>query len=113
MKTWRSAGRLRRATTLPWLVVAVATVLLVAAATLAWQAQDLRQDPALQNRAQLDETVQDSAIAAVSQGLTQVLSYDYKSPDATRGFADQVLTGQARKQYDTLFASLQERGPGQ
>lgn len=99
--------------TLRGLVAGVAVALLVVAAVFAWQTRDLENDPALENRAQLDKPAQEGVIAVVSRGLTQVLSYDYQQPDATRAFADQVLSGQAREEYDTLFASLQERAPGQ
>jgi len=104
---------LRRVATLRGLVVGVSVALLIVAGVLVWQAQSLRDDPALENRALLDESIQDGVVAVVSRGLTQVLSYDYSQPDATRAFADQVLDGQAREEYDTLFASLQERAPGQ
>jgi Mce-associated membrane protein len=108
-----TATMMRKVGTLRWLVAGLAVALLVVAAVLAWQAQTLRDDPALENRAQLDKAIQEGVIATVSRGLTQVLSYDYTQPDATRAFADQVLAGQAREEYDTLFASLQDRAPGQ
>lgn len=103
----------RVASTLRWVALGLAVVLLATAGVLAWQARDLRDDPALDNQAQLDEANQERVIADVSRGLTHVLSYDYTQPDATRAFADEVLSGQAREEYDTLFASLQERAPGQ
>jgi Mce-associated membrane protein len=104
---------LRKVATLRGLVVGVAVALLVVAGVLAYQAQTLRDDPALENRAQLDETIGKDVEAVVSQGLTQVLSYDYTQPEATRAMADRVLKGQAREEYDTLFASLEDRAPGQ
>jgi Mce-associated membrane protein len=103
----------RKVATLRGLVVALSVALLVVAAVLAWQTRTLQDDPALENRAQLDKAIQADVITVVSRGLTQVLSYDYNQPDATRAFADQVLAGQAREEYDTLFASLQDRAPGQ
>jgi Mce-associated membrane protein len=109
----RTATMVRQVATLRGLVVAIAVALLVVAAVLAWQTRTLQDDPALENRAQLDKTIQEDVITVVSRGLTQVLSYDYNQPDATRAFADQVLAGQAREEYDTLFASLQDRAPGQ
>ncbi|GAA4758525.1 hypothetical protein GCM10023350_50420 [Nocardioides endophyticus] len=109
----RTATMVRNVATLRGLVVALAVALLVVAAVLAWQTRTLQDDPALENRAQLDKTIQEDVITVVSRGLTQVLSYDYNQPDATRAFADQVLAGQAREEYDTLFASLQDRAPGQ
>ena len=107
------AGVLRRMATLQSLVVAVAVALLVLAGVLAWQAHTLRNDPILENRSLLDGAAQEGVITVVSRGLAQVLSYDYSQPEATRAVADQVLKGQAREEYDTLFASLQDRAPGQ
>jgi Mce-associated membrane protein len=109
----RSAKLLSKVATLRGLVVGLAVALIVVAAVLAWQTRTLRDDPALDNRAMLDNSIQKGAVTAVSRGLTQVLSYDYNEPDATRAFADQSLDGQAREEYDKLFASLQERAPGQ
>jgi Mce-associated membrane protein len=109
----RAATMLRKVATLRWLVVGLAVALVVVASVLAWQTHTLRNDPALENRAQLDEAIQKDVIDVVSRGLTQVLSYDYSQPEATRAYADQVLAGQAREEYDTLFASLQDRAPGQ
>jgi Mce-associated membrane protein len=104
---------LRRVATLRGAVVAVSLALLVVTGVLLWQANDLRNDPVLANRALLDKNVEQGVTAVVSRGLTQVLSYDYQQPDATRAFADQVLSGQARTEYDTLFAGLQKRAPGE
>jgi Mce-associated membrane protein len=109
----RTATMVRKVATLRGLVVALSVALLVVAVVLAWQTRTLQDDPALENRAQLDKAIQADVITVVSRGLTQVLSYDYNQPDATRAFADQVLDGQAREEYDTLFASLQDRAPGQ
>lgn len=93
--------------------LALAVALFVVAGVLVFQERSLSDDPALSNRAQLDETAQAGVVTVVTRGLTQVLSYDYTQPEATRAFADQILSGQAREQYDTLFASLAERAPGQ
>ncbi len=109
----RAASVLRRIATWRGLVVGVAVALLVVAVVLAWQGRSLREDSALDNQAQLDQANQERVIADVSRGLTQVLSYDYSQPDATRAFADQVLKGQAREEYDKLFEVLQERASGQ
>lgn len=109
----RPATVLRRVATLQWLVLGIAVALLVVAGVLAWQAHTLRNDSALENRSLLDDAAQEGVITVVSRGLAQVFSYDYSQPDATRAVADQVLDGQAREEYDTLFADLQERAPGQ
>lgn len=106
-------GRVRSIGITRLLAVALGIALLVLAATLGWQARSLRQDPALANRAMLDDSIGQDVVTVVSRGLTQVLSYDWSQPDATRDAADRVLSGQARTEYDTLFASLQDRAPGQ
>jgi Mce-associated membrane protein len=49
----------------------------------------------------------------VSKDLVNVLSYDYSNPAPTQQAAATVLAGAARKQYDTLFKTLQEKAPGQ
>jgi len=107
------ASILRRVATLRGAVAGVSLALLVVTGVLLWQANHLRNDPMLANRALLDKNVEQGVTAVVSRGLTQVLSYDYEHPDATRAFADQVLSGQARTEYDTLFTGLQKRAPGE
>lgn len=113
----KTPGRVARffggVSTLHRVVLALSAVVLVAAAALAWQARSLADDPAVANRALLDEAQGDGLVAAVSRGLAAVFSYDHKQPEATRARADQLLDGQARAEFDTLFASLQERAPGQ
>ncbi len=101
-------GRIARLTAL-----ALAVVLVVVALVLGLRTQSLRDDPALANHALLDEAAGREVTTVVSRGLVQVLSYNWSQPDVTRVAADQLLSGQARKEYDTLFASLQERAPGQ
>ena len=94
-------------------VVLVAVTILVIAGVLAWEAKSLNDDPAVANRAMIDLDAQNQVIGEVSRSLVAVLSYDWTEPEATRAIADRVLRGQAREEYDTLFASLQERAPGQ
>ncbi|WP_436700230.1 hypothetical protein [Nocardioides sp. BYT-33-1] len=93
------------------LIVAIA--LIGVAIVLGLRAQSLRDDPALANRALLDEAAARGVTTEVSRGLAQVFSYDWSQPGITKAAADQLLSGQAREEYDTLFASLQERAPDQ
>lgn len=109
----RAATMMRKIATLRGAVVGLSVALLVVAGVLAWQTRSLQNDSDLDNRAQLDKSAQESVVTIVSRGLAQVLSYDYQQPDATRAFADQILDGQAREEYDELFKSLEERAPGQ
>ncbi|MDQ6523644.1 hypothetical protein RB608_08550 [Nocardioides sp. LHD-245] len=108
--TTRSGSRAQLAHALA-LVVAIA--LIAVAVVLGLRAQSLRDDPALANRAQLDEAAARGVTTEVSRGLAQVFSYDWSQPGITKAAADQLLSGQAREEYDTLFASLQERAPDQ
>lgn len=94
----------------PWAVAAA----LVAAGGYGWvQAEGLRSTPAAENAAVVDASGTAEVQAVVTQALSRVLSYDHASPDATTAAADQVLTGAAREEYDTLYAALLERAPGQ
>lgn len=91
----------------------VAVVLLGLALVLGLRAQSLRDDPALANRALLEDDVARQVSTAVSRGLVQAFSYDWSHPDLTRDAAEALFADQASREYDTLFASLQERAPGQ
>ena len=104
---------LRKAGTRQGVVVLVAAALLVTAGIFALQAKNLNDDPVLTNRALLDQRDVDELVAGVSRSLTTVLSYDWQDSEATRAVAESALQGQARAEYDTLFASLQQRAPGQ
>jgi Mce-associated membrane protein len=88
------------------------TALLVLAAVLVWQTQSTQEEP-VSNRALIDEAAGEDVSTFVARALTQVFSYDWAQPDATRQAADTVLSGQARTEYDTLYADLQARAPGQ
>jgi len=109
----RLTGKVRGMGVTHLVVLALGAALLVIAGVLGWQAQSLRDDPVLDNRALLDESMGESVSTVVSRGLIQVLSYDWSQPEVTEDAADEVLSGQARTEYDTLFASLQDRAPGQ
>lgn len=97
----------------PYLVSALLVALTVVGLVGAWRGYELRSTPAAQNLAVVDTTAIAEVQSEVSQALTRVLSYSYDDPEPTEQAADEVLSGQAREEYDTLFASLQERAPGQ
>jgi Mce-associated membrane protein len=73
----------------------------------------LRADDPSDNGAVVDSKTTAQVQASVSQALGRVLTYDFQDPATTEAAADDVLAGKARKEYDTLFASLQQRAPGQ
>lgn len=94
------------------MVLGLAVVLLAVAAVLLFKAQDSSND-ANENLALVDKARTEVVGDSVMRGLTQVLSYDYAQPQATQAMAEQVLDGQARREYDSLFKGLKERAPGQ
>lgn len=92
---------------------AVAGALALVGAYGFWQAHELRSTPAAENLAVVDASLTAEVQSFVTQGLTQVLTYDWSDPEATTAAADQMLAGAARSEYDTLFADLQAKAPDQ
>lgn len=78
-----------------------------------WMSYDLGSNEAADNSALIDAKATATVQSQVTQTLTKVLSYDYAEPAATEKAADRLLAGDARTEYDTLFATLQKRAPGQ
>jgi Mce-associated membrane protein len=87
--------------------------LLVAGVALLWQARQERQTDHVANHAVVDATATAQVQTAVSQALTRVFSYDTSDPAPTQQAADRLLVGQARREYDLLFAALRKRAAGQ
>lgn len=108
----RVAQWLSGLTRLESVLLGLSAVLLVTALVFVVQVRT-GDASATANRALLDKRQTSGVAEVVSRQLAQVLSYDHQNPEATRAFADQYLSGQARDQYDTLFESLQQRAPGQ
>ncbi|KAA1423930.1 hypothetical protein FE697_010290 [Mumia zhuanghuii] len=97
----------------PHLVLILSALMLAIGIVGLWTAYDLRSADAAQNLAVVDEDATAAVQSEVSRALVSVLSYDYSDPTPTEQAADEVLAGDAREEYDKLFASLQERAPGQ
>ncbi len=97
----------------PYVLWVVAALLAAVGVLGLWKAHDLRSTPAAQNDAIVDASGTADIQAIVSQSLTKVLTYDWSNPDATTAAADEVLTGKARTEYDTLFADLHAKAPEQ
>ncbi|MGJ9422541.1 hypothetical protein [Aeromicrobium sp. CF3.5] len=96
-----------------WLPL-LAAALLVAVGAVGWvKTVDLRSSDSADNMAVVDATATAQVQSEVSQALTQVLTYSYEDPEATEAAADALLAGDARTEYDTLFAELQRRAPDQ
>jgi len=91
----------------------LAALLLAAAAVAFWQADRVRATDHVGNHAVVDADATTDVQSAVSAALVRVFSYDHADPAPTEQAADELLDGQAREQYDLLFAQLQEKAPGQ
>lgn len=88
-------------------------VLLVGAGITFWQADRARGTDNVGNHALVDDATTTEVQSAVSAALVRVFSFDYSDPAPTQQAADEVLAGDARKEYDQLFAALEEKAPGQ
>lgn len=91
----------------------LAVVLLLGAGLAFWQADRARDKDNVGNVALVDDARTEEVQGAVQTGLLRALSFDYDNPEATDAAADQVLRGDARKEYDTLFATLRDKAPDQ
>ncbi|WP_157571740.1 hypothetical protein [Nocardioides alkalitolerans] len=94
----------------PW-VLAVALVAVGVVGLV--QADDVRSTASAENEALVDAAGTAEVQAALTQGLSRVLSYDHTAPEATTAAADSLLSGAAREEFDTLYAGLAERAPDQ
>jgi Mce-associated membrane protein len=94
-------------------LVALAAVLVALGAVGWWRSFDLRSAADTGNAALIDEQATADVQAQVGQALTQVLTYNYEDPESTEKAAKRALSGDAREEYDTLFAALRERAPDQ
>jgi len=96
-----------------WASLALIIVMLAVGAAGWWRVWDLRSGDAADNLAVVDATADGKVRTAVSQALTQVFSYDYQQPEVTEEAASRYLSGDARKEYDTLFEVLKKKAPNQ
>jgi Mce-associated membrane protein len=95
-------------------LVIAATVALVSVGAVGWlRAVDLHRDSPARNAAVVDVDRNAQLVSAVSKGLTEVLSYDYRNPEPTAAAAQRLLSGAARDEHATLFAELRKKAPGQ
>lgn len=105
---WLLSANIKR-----WASVALIIVMLAVGAAGWWRVWDLRSGDAAENLAVVDATADGKVRTAVSQALTQVFSYDYQQPEVTEEAASRYLSGDARKEYDTLFEVLKKKAPNQ
>jgi len=97
-----------------------AAALVVAAAVLAafaaWagaQAASLRASQASQNVALSEATATSQATRQIASAISTIFSYSYSDPAATRRAAQRLLTGTAIRQYDSLFALVEQKAPAE
>lgn len=93
------------------LLLVIAGVFLVVGIFGWWMSQDA--SPKAENEALTDKAATSEVSTAVSRALTGVLSYDHSDPSMSATIADNVLTGDARAEYDRLFEAMNEKAPGQ
>jgi len=103
------AGRSRSA------IVAVLGVAIVVIGSLgiwaAIAAHGLRSADASANGAGVDESTTRSVERAVTAAVDTIFSYSYADTAITKVAAQQVLTGPAIRQYNQLFALVQQQAP--
>lgn len=93
------------------LLLVVAGVFLVVGVFAWWMSRDVSETD--DNVALTDEAATSEVSTTVSRALTGVLSYDYADPTTSEKIADNVLSGDAREEYDRLFEALAKKAPGQ
>jgi Mce-associated membrane protein len=76
-------------------------------------ASNLRAQSAQQNTALVDSAATSAVRDQVDSAVQTIFSYSYANTGATRQAAQQVLTGAAIKQYDSLFALVQREAPAE
>ncbi|GAA3661444.1 hypothetical protein GCM10022237_21710 [Nocardioides ginsengisoli] len=106
--TTTAAARLVRAV-VPLLLAA----LVLAGLVLLGKARQEGRADHVANHAVVDPSATAQVQTAVSKALTQVFSYDTSDAAPTQQAADLLLVGQARRDYDLLFAALRKQAAGQ
>ncbi|MGP9017358.1 hypothetical protein ACT1U9_02980 [Streptomyces sp. BR1] len=96
--------RLRRFL-LPSLIAALVAV----SAVLLLLDRELKDSPAASNRALTDGAATSEVLDEVSTAVGRVFTYDPATLARTRQDARSLLAGQAAKEYDGLFAQVQQR----
>lgn len=96
-----------------WIAAGLAAVVLAVGLVGWWRYIDLTSADGSSNLALADEKATAEVQSSVAPALERVLSYDYSKAEATKAAAKSLLAGDASKEYDELFASLQQKAPDQ
>jgi Mce-associated membrane protein len=92
----------------------VATVILAGlAAGAAIQTHNLRASQPAVNLALTDRALTAQVRTQVSATVGTIFSYSYANPAATRQAAQRLLTGPAIRQYNQLFALVEQKAPAE
>jgi Mce-associated membrane protein len=96
------------------LPVAFAAATVVLGALGAWaavEAHDLRANPASANDALVDASATRAVTHDVTSAVNTIFSYSYADTARTKAAAQRLLTGPAIRQYNQLFALVQQQAP--
>jgi Mce-associated membrane protein len=112
--TGRPAGAIYPRRTLALLLLGALTVILGGFGIWATvHASNLRAQSAQQNTALVDSAATSAVRDQVDSAVQTIFSYSYANTGATRQAAQQVLTGPAIQQYNSLFALVQREAPAE
>jgi Mce-associated membrane protein len=75
------------------------------------EAHDLRTSAAIANGALVDASATGAVTHAVTSAVNTVFSYNYADTARTKAAAQRLLTGPAIRQYNQLFALVQQQAP--
>ena len=76
-------------------------------------ASSLRAQSAQQNTALIDPAATSAVRAQIDSAVQTIFSYSYANTGATREAAQQLLTGAAIQQYNSLFALVRQQAPAE
>lgn len=91
----------------------VAIFALFALGAFGWWQWYSDRSSARDNIAVVDATATKTVQAHVSQALTRLLSFSHTDPSMTETAAADLLIGQAREEFDQLFADMLKSADGQ
>lgn len=95
-------------------MLAVLLVALVVAGGYAWwQVRDLSAASTADNLAHVETTETARVEAEITRALETLFSYDHELPELAQSNADELLRGDARDEWDTIYQSFEDQAVGQ
>jgi len=107
-------GRGRRARTRTSVVAALGVATIIVGSLGIWaavSAHDLRASASSANTALVDGSATQGVERAVTAAVNTIFSYSYADTARTKAAAQQLLTGPAIRQYNQLFALVEQQAP--